>query len=87
MHTDRYCPNCRQMVKPKVDVSAMTKALAILTYGLVVLYAWSVGHWLEGIMVGAVVALIVGGIIGAVSLIRSCPICQTRQLEHAAPVP
>src|SRR5581483_547625 len=38
---DRWCPNCRQMVRPKIDVSTGVKTLAVLLYGLAVAYAWS----------------------------------------------
>jgi len=83
---DRWCPNCRQMVRPKIDVSTGVKTLAVLLYGLAVAYAWSIDRWLEGIIWGAVAALVIAGMIGATNLIRSCPICKTTSLYEQAPI-
>ena len=83
---DCYCPNCRQMVRPKLAASSTRKALIVLCFawGALLMLAW--GEVLFPFLLAAVAAWLVVALFGARMAVRSCPICGSASLEAHAPV-
>jgi len=89
--TDRYCPNCAQMVRPKTSAAPMTLAVVggvgfTLWMFIQVTFGGGPVFW-ESLRTGFVALLFVAFAANQVfGLQRSCPICKSDQLEAAPPV-
>lgn len=78
---DVWCSNCRQLIQPIRKPGPLAYLLALVIFAGVAYTSWGAPDYLMRMLIGAGVALLLGGLLGALTLIRTCPICGTQSLE------
>lgn len=82
---DWWCPNCGQMVSPKISANAAL-VLVVFVFILWTGYnSWTSPEYFTILVVEAGKAALIAGGITAIWPERSCPICKTTKLDKEAP--